>query len=332
MSLCLAIETSCDETAVALLEGRRVLSDQVASQIKVHERYGGVMPECASRLHTEVLQGLIETCLKEGDKKYQDLDHIAVTKGPGLEGSLLVGVCVAKTLAASLGIPVYGIGHLGGHISAAFSKKSPKFPFLAVIVSGGHTLMVDVSSFLQMTVIAKSRDDACGEAFDKVARLLGLGYPGGPFIEKKAKEGIARIRFPRPMLKEGLDFSFSGLKTAVSQHIDALQKKSEKLDVADLSASFQEAVCEVLVTKTKRALDTKQYKQLVLCGGVFANAYLREGFEAIAKGLELCVPEPKWCTDNAVMMGLYCYYLKEEGLLNNAKTFCVDPNFPLGLI
>ena len=332
MSLCLAIETSCDETAVALLEGRRILSDQVASQIKAHGRYGGVMPECASRLHTEVLQGLIETCLKEGGKSYQDLDHIAVTRGPGLEGSLLVGVSVAKTLAASLGIPVYGIGHLGGHICAAFAKKSPQFPFLAVIVSGGHTLMVDVSSFSKMTVIAKSRDDACGEAFDKVARLLGLGYPGGPFIEKKAKEGSAKIRFPRPMLKEGLDFSFSGLKTAVSQHVDALKKEGKALDVADLSASFQEAVCEVLVTKAKRALEQKDYKQLVLCGGVFANAYLREGFEGIAKGLELCIPEPKWCTDNAVMMGLYCYYLKEEGLLNKQEAFCVDPNLPLGII
>ena len=333
MNLCLAIETSCDETAVALLDGRVVLSEKVASQIKAHQKYGGVMPECASRLHTEVLQGLIETCLKEAKKTYQDLDCLAVTQGPGLEGSLLVGVAAAKSLAAALKIPLYGMQHICGHICSAFSQTHPKFPFLALVVSGGHTLMVDVSSFSEMNIIARSRDDACGEAFDKVARMLGLTYPGGPIIEKKAREGQASVRFPRPMLKEGLDFSFSGLKTAVSQYIEGLKKEKKEYSVANISASFQEAVREVLITKTKRALEKKTYQQLVLCGGVFSNAYLRAGFDGLSKELDLVMPKREWCTDNAVMIGLACSYLKEAGLLaeKGSCDFLVDPNLVLGL-
>lgn len=311
--ICLAIETSCDETAVALLNGPTLLAEKVASQIKAHQKYGGIMPECASRLHTEVLQPLVQEVIAQANCKFSDLECIAVTYGPGLEGSLLIGLAAAKSMASCLNIPVIGINHLHGHVFSAFENKQPHYPLLALIVSGGHTQLVRVDDALHFKILGQTRDDACGEAFDKVARLLGLTYPGGPEIERIAKQSKHPIQWPRPMIHQGLDFSFSGLKTAVSQWLSKQDPQSVKLE--DVAAGFQEAVTDVLLTKTERAFNVLAEqnifpKQLVCCGGVFANQAISSAFRNKFENTSIEYLEPRLalCGDNAVMIALACYY------------------------
>lgn len=305
----LGIETSCDDTGVALVKnGKDLIGSLVASQTKIHKKFGGIVPEVASRKHLETILPLIDKLLKQTDLSKSDIDAIAVTNKPGLLGSLLIGINTAKTLAYLWDKPLIEVDHLIGHIYSAFLNKNvpKKFPVLALIVSGGHTELVLMNNKNKFKSVGRTRDDAVGEAFDKVAKLMGLGYPGGPAISKIAKEGnISKL--PRPMLKQGLDMSFSGLKTALSLVVD-------KFPVASLAFEFQEAVIDVLVTKTKRAI--KQYKPeaLILSGGVAANKNLREELKKMTKELKIkfYLPELKYCMDNAAMIALAAYYLRDN--------------------
>jgi len=299
----LGIETSCDETSAALAQNRRILSNIIATQ-KVHEQYGGVVPEFASRAHMKQLLGILRVALQEADKTLQEVDAIAVTCGPGLAGSLLVGVSVAKGLAYSLNIPYIGINHIEGHLLA--TEEELEFPYLALVASGGHTLLVLVQASLRYRIVGRTIDDAAGEAFDKVAKLLGLGYPGGPQVEKTARLGKSRaIPFPRALMEEGnLNFSFSGLKTAVLYHAQSLTSEQRTAALPDITASFQQAVIDVLIEKSKRALQRFQCRTLVLAGGVVRNSALREQFAAfcLKENFTLVVPAPELCTDNAGMI------------------------------
>ena len=302
----LAIESSCDETAVAIIEkGRHVLFNQVASQINRHRRYGGVVPELASRLHTEMLPVLLSQAEITCD--FSLLDGIAVTQGPGLEGSLLVGVTAASVMSFVLKKPLIGVSHLQGHIYAHFlSERPPSFPFLALTISGGHTQLVLMKDHGKWELMGQTRDDAVGEAFDKVARLLRLGYPGGPEIERLALKGDAfAFPVPQPLKYDPYAFSFSGLKTAVMQ---VVQRYEKDIPLADIAASFQHAVIQVLLFKAKKALDQTGCETLLLCGGVAANRTLSEAFKQIF-GQKVWVLDPKLCTDNAAMIGAAAYYL-----------------------
>ena len=309
----LSIETSCDETSIAILEnGNQILAHLVSSQMKTHSKYGGVVPEIASRQHTECIHKLIGQCLEKAKLTVQELNAIAVTVGPGLEGSLLIGFVVAKTMATLLNIPLIPVNHLHGHIYASFLEDpSPVFPFTALIVSGGHTQIIHVKDHFEMTLIGQTRDDAAGEAFDKVARCLDLGYPGGPVVEKLANEGNpAAFNFPRPMLNDGFEFSFSGLKTAVIQAVNKLKTENNPLPVADISASFQQAVIDTLVTKTIKAVNSSSTSSLVLSGGVVANKTLITAFSKACdkNNIKLFYPKMSFCTDNAAMIGVVGYY------------------------
>jgi len=304
----LGIETSCDETAAAVLDGgRKVLSNIVASQDDVHGPYGGIVPELASRRHIEVVLPVLRRALDAAGIGLRDVDGLAVTQGPGLVGSLLVGCSVAKALAYSLGKPLVGVNHLEGHIYAAFLEAHPPtYPFVALVVSGGHTALYVARDRGRYERIGQTRDDAAGEAFDKVAKLLGLGYPGGPVIERVAAAGDAMaIPFPTAQMSDGApDFSFSGLKTAVSLHV----KRAGALDpsqVADVAASFQATVVKMLVRKTVRAARHLGIRRLVLTGGVAANSVLRAALaaECDERGFTLHVPSRRLCTDNAAMIG-----------------------------
>lgn len=299
----LGIETSCDETSAALAHNRRILSNIIATQ-KVHEQYGGVVPEFASRAHMKQLLGILRVALQEADKTLREVDAIAVTCGPGLAGSLLVGVSVAKGLAYSLNIPYIGINHIEGHLLA--TEEELEFPYLALVASGGHTLLVLVQASLHYRIVGRTIDDAAGEAFDKVAKLLGLGYPGGPQVEKSARLGKSTaIPFPRALMEEGnLNFSFSGLKTAVLYHAQSLTSEQRTAALPDITASFQQAVIDVLIEKSKRALQRFQCRTLVLAGGVVRNSALREQFAAfcLKENFTLVVPAPELCTDNAGMI------------------------------
>jgi N6-L-threonylcarbamoyladenine synthase len=303
----LGIESSCDETAAAVLEdGRRVLSSIVASQDAVHAPYGGVVPELASRRHLEVIVPVVQRALAEAGARVPELDGIAVTHGPGLVGSLLVGCSLAKSLAWAHGRPLVGVNHLEGHIFAAsLTDAPPVHPFLALVVSGGHTALYHARAPLSYTLVGETRDDAAGEAFDKVAKLLGLGFPGGPIIERVARRGSpAAIPFPLAHItNQAPDFSFSGLKTAVSLHVKRNQPLGEQ-DVADVAASFQAAAVKMLVRKTVKAALNLGVARVVVTGGVAANTALREGLtaEAAIHGLMLHVPPPRLCTDNAAMI------------------------------
>jgi N6-L-threonylcarbamoyladenine synthase len=303
----LGIESTCDETAAAVLEdGRRVLSSIVASQDAVHAPYGGVVPELASRRHLEVIVPVVERALAEASARVPELDGIAVTHGPGLVGSLLVGCSLAKSLAWAHGRPLVGVNHLEGHIFAAsLTDDPPSHPFLALVVSGGHTALYHAQAPLSYALVGETRDDAAGEAFDKVAKLLGLGFPGGPIIERVARGGSpTAIPFPLAQItNQAPDFSFSGLKTAVSLHVKRTQPLSER-DVADVAASFQAAAVKMLVRKTVRAALRLGVPRVVVTGGVAANTALREGLkaEAAQHGLTLHIPPPRLCTDNAVMI------------------------------
>jgi tRNA N6-adenosine threonylcarbamoyltransferase len=303
----LGIESSCDETAAAVVaDGDRILSSTVASQDRVHAPYGGVVPELASRRHLEMIVPVVEDALTKAGVTLRDLDGIAVTEGPGLVGSLLVGCSFAKAVAWAAGLPLIGVNHLEGHIFAAFLEPSPPaYPFLALVVSGGHTALYHAPAPLRYELVGQTRDDAAGEAFDKVAKLLGLGYPGGPVIERRAQTGDpSAIAFPvAQMTDQAPDFSFSGIKTSVSLFVRGRGPLSAAA-VADVSASFQATVVKMLVRKTVRAAGRLGVRRLVLTGGVAANGALREalGAEAAARGLELWVPPRHLCTDNAAMI------------------------------
>lgn len=312
--LTLAIETSCDETSVAVMKnGRQIMSNIISSQIETHRLFGGVVPEVASRLHLEMINKIIQTAVEEARIKLNDIDHIAVTCGPGLIGALIVGVSAAKALALSLEIPLNGVNHMQGHVCANYiAHPDLKPPFVGLIVSGGHTYLIEVLNYNEYIIRGQTRDDAAGESYDKVARTLGLSYPGGPEIDKLAKIGNPEsIDFPRIMLEPGsYDFSFSGLKTAVLNYINQKKQKNEEIIVEDVAASFQQAVIDVLVVKSFRLLKELKYKTLVLSGGVAANSGLREALQKRAdeEGVTLYFPPVSLCTDNAAMIGCAGYY------------------------
>lgn len=315
----LGIESSCDETAAAVVRnGREVLSNVISSQVPIHKIYGGVVPEIASRKHIEAADGVILQALKDAGMTFDDIDAIAVTYGPGLVGALLVGLSEAKALAYALHKPLLGVHHLKGHIAANYiTNKEWEPPFLCLVVSGGHTHIIMVDDYEHYRILGKTRDDAAGEAFDKVSRAIGLGYPGGPQIQKAAEGGNPEaIRFPRPCLdEEGYNFSFSGLKSAVLNYLNQQQMMGLPIDPADVAASFQAAVVEVLVTKTIQAAKDQGVKRVAVAGGVSANRPLREALEAACRreGMEFCRPEIILCTDNAAMIACAGYYAFEKG-------------------
>jgi N6-L-threonylcarbamoyladenine synthase len=301
--LILAIETSCDETAVAVVEdGRRVLANVVSSQIDLHAAFGGVVPEVASRAHLERMEAVLGQAIDQAGIEPRDLTAVAATSGPGLIGALLIGVSTAKALALAWGKPYVAVNHMEGHLFATFLERPDlDLPLVVLLVSGGHTMIVEVTEPGRYRYLGSTIDDAAGEAFDKVARYLGLGYPGGPIIDRLAREGDPRaIRFPRAMMDEGFDFSFSGVKTAVVNHV----RRHPEVSNADVAAGFQEAVVDVLVAKTLRAATAVGARTVCLGGGVAANSRLRERFaaEAEAAGLAHLVPDRAFCTDNAAMI------------------------------
>ena len=307
----LAIETSCDETAVAIIsDQKKVLAECLSSQVKVHTQYGGVVPELASRMHCEVIHSLIEKSLADANLKLEQIKVIAVTYGPGLEGALLVGMTVAKTLACILNIPLIPINHMQGHLYAYFIENEPEFPYLALIVSGGHTQLVHVNDHFQFDLLGQTRDDAVGEAFDKVARQLGLGYPGGPEIEIKAKNGDKNaFKFPRAMKNKGYEFSFSGLKTAVIEVIRNNDITQPNI-LNNICASFQQAVCDILWIKSLRACKSFNLNKILITGGVAANQTLQSYFVEKTKkeNITLWSIPKQYCTDNAVMIGITSFF------------------------
>lgn len=310
----LAIETSCDETSVAIVKnGREVLANKIYSQIDIHKVFGGVVPEVASRNHLEKIPYIIDQAIETSKIGLDQLDGIAVTYGPGLVGALLVGLSTAKALAFGLNIPLIGVNHIDGHISANYIEyKDLQPPFISLVASGGHSHLVHVKDYGDYEVLGRTRDDAAGEAFDKIARALKLGYPGGPLIDKIAREGnSSSIDFPRAYLEDdSYDFSFSGLKSAVLNYLNSKKMKDEEINVADVAASFQQSVVEVLANKTLKAALEKKVKGIYLAGGVAANSALREEMEGLAKehGIELGYPSIILCTDNAAMIGTAGYY------------------------
>lgn len=312
--LTLGIESSCDETAAAVLaDGRDVWSNVISSQIDIHTKFGGVVPEIASRHHLQNMNQVIGQALSEAGATLDDIDLIGVTNGPGLVGALLMGVAAAKAISFAKEIPLVGVNHMHGHISANFIQDQElKPPFMSLVVSGGHTNIVEMTDYGQCTVLGGTRDDAVGEAYDKVARVIGLGYPGGPKMDKAAKEGNPEaIHFKRVYLEKGsLDFSFSGLKTAVLNYLNTERQAGREICVADVAASFQAAVMEVIVTKTMEAVRARRQDKLVLSGGVAANSRLRADLaEACGKaGVKLYVPDPILCTDNGAMIACAAYY------------------------
>ena len=316
----LGIETSCDETAASVVvNGRKVLSNVIASQIDLHAEYGGVVPEIASRKHVELILPVIDSALKEANITLEDIDAIAVTYGPGLVGALLVGVTAAKALAAALDKPLIKVHHIEGHIAANYID-SPDLepPYICLIVSGGHSHIVHVKDYLEFDILGRTRDDAAGEAFDKIARVLDLGYPGGPAIDKQAKLGNPNaIRFPRVNFQDKTyDFSFSGLKTAVINYVHKARQKGEEINISDVCASFQQAVVDVLVDHTLKAAKQTDATIICLAGGVAANSQLRVDMENRAKeaGYTALYPTMVMCTDNAAMIASsgYYSYLKNE--------------------
>lgn len=314
--LILAIETSCDETAAALVEDGRVLSSAIFTQIDIHRLYGGVVPEIASRNHIIKISEIVDRALKEAGKSLKDVDKIAVTKGPGLVGALLVGLNYAKSLAYGLSIPLVGVNHLRAHmLSPLITNSDLKPPFLSLLVSGGHTYIAHCRDYNDIEILGRTRDDAAGEAFDKVARTLGLPYPGGPMIDEVSKKGDgAKVHFPRAFLEEGsYDFSFSGLKSSVLQYINTETQRGREIQIADVAASFQESIIDVLVTKALDACERLSLDKLVVSGGVAANSRLRERLEEAAGGrVRLYYPELKYCGDNAAMIGFAAFYTENE--------------------
>lgn len=331
----LAIESSCDETAAAVVKnGREVLSNIIYSQIALHTEYGGVVPEIASRKHIEKINQVIEQALSEAEKELKDMDAIAVTYGPGLVGALLVGVSAAKAISFASGIPLVGVHHIEGHISANYiENKELEPPFVCLVVSGGHSHLVLVHDYGEYEILGRTRDDAAGEAFDKVARAIGLGYPGGPKIDRISKEGNPdAIHFPRARVSEAeYDFSFSGLKSAVLNYLNSCQMKGEEVNRADVAASFQKAVIDVLVEHSMDAVRRFGASKFAIAGGVASNSSLREAFaEACKKAkIEFYHPSPIFCTDNAAMIGTAGYYEYIKGTRHGFDLNAV-PNLKLG--
>lgn len=316
--LTLGIETSCDETSVAVMkDGREILSNTISSQIDIHKRFGGVVPEVASRKHLESINKIIDLSLKEAGVTFKDIDNIGVTYGPGLVGALLVGVSAAKALAFGLKIPLIPVNHIEGHIFANFIEhKDLEPPFTCLVVSGGHTHLVYVKDYGEYDLLGRTIDDAAGEAFDKVARTMGLSYPGGPMIDKLAKQGNkTAIAFPRAYLDNSYDFSFSGLKSSVLNYINNQKQKEIEIDIPDVAASFQQAVVDVLVDKTIAACKEKGTDTIAIAGGVASNEGLREALteRCEKEGIKLRFPSKVLCTDNAAMIGCVAYYNFKRG-------------------
>lgn len=329
----LAFESSCDETSCAVIEnGRTILSDVISSQVPIHKKFGGVVPEIASRHHIEDVLPVAEEALSQAGCRWQDMDAIAVTQGPGLVGALLVGVAAAKAAAWALGKPLIAVNHMEGHIFAnllQYPDLTP--PFLSLVVSGGHTMLVVVEDYNTFKLLGQTRDDAAGEAFDKIARVMGYPYPGGPHIDRLAQKGNAMaIHFPMAMAREhNFDFSFSGLKSAVINYLHTADMKKETVSHEDVAASFQKAVVDVLVQKAMAALDKTGLKTLALAGGVAANSGLRHALEEACqkRGVRMCRPDPVLCTDNGAMIGCRAYYMALAGDYA-PMTLNADPRLP----
>ena len=324
--LILAIESSCDETSAAVLLGTKVLSNEVVTQLQ-HAQYGGVVPEIASRAHQTMITAVVHAALKTAGKELRDLEVIAVTQGPGLIGSLLVGISFAKSLSLALEIPLVGVNHMQAHILAHFAddcENKPTFPFLNLTVSGGHTQLVVVHSPTRMEVVGETIDDAGGEAFDKAAKVLGLDYPGGPLLDKMAQTGDAKkFSFPIPKV-EGLNFSFSGLKTSLLYFLRDNQKLNQNFieeERANLCASFQHTVVTYLLRQIQRGLTSTKTNQIAICGGVSANSELRKQLieYGVNNGVEVFIPQFKYCTDNAAMIGIAAHYLMEANQISDLK-------------
>lgn len=334
-TLILAIESSCDETAASVVKnGRCVLSNIISSQIAIHTLYGGVVPEIASRKHIEKINQVVEAALKEADVTLDDIDAIGVTYGPGLVGALLVGVAEAKAIAYAKKKPLVGVHHIEGHVSANYIEHPDlEPPFLCEIISGGHTHLVIVKDYGSFEILGRTRDDAAGEAFDKVARAIGLGYPGGPKIDKLAKEGNSHaIDFPRAHMEDApYDFSFSGVKSAVLNHLNKCRMTGEPIVEADIAASFQQAVVDVLVDNAIRAAKDYHMDRLAIAGGVASNGALRAAMEAACEkeGIRFYRPSPIFCTDNAAMIGVAAYYEYQKGTRHGWDLNAV-PNLKLG--
>lgn len=318
-TIILAIESSCDETAVAVIKnGHEMLSNVVSTQIEIHRRYGGVVPEIASRKHLELINAVVQEALDQAHMTLDDMTHIAVTYGPGLVGALLVGVATAKALAFASGKPLIGVHHIEGHICANFLVKQDfQFPLVCLVVSGGHTNIIKITDHGQYLLLGQTKDDAAGEAYDKIARAIGLPYPGGPHIEQLAREGNAdAVELPRAWMGEdSYDFSFSGLKSAVLNYLNKAKMKGEEINAADVAASFQQAVLDVLVEKTVRAAVEHGVDTILLAGGVAANGTLREQLQKAAEVHQIQVhyPPVSFCTDNAAMIGAAAHYKAVKG-------------------
>ena len=330
--LVLGIETSCDETGVALYDGEKgLLAHSLYSQAHVHAEYGGVVPEIASRDHVRKLIPLLDECLQKADCGRGDIDAVAYTVGPGLVGALLVGASAGRALATSLGVPAIGVHHMEGHMLAPLLEENPpEFPFVALLVSGGHSMLIEVAEIGSYKVLGETLDDAAGEAFDKTAKLLGLGYPGGPVLAKAAEKGDAdKYRFPRPMTdRPGLEFSFSGLKTHTRNLYN--QHRDEANVVEDIAAGFQKAVVETMVIKCRRAMQQTRSRQLVIAGGVGANRMLREELSKAGEkhGWSVSYPRIEFCTDNGAMIALAGYYRLQAGQ-TEAEIIRAKPRWPM---
>jgi len=316
--LILGIDTSCDDTSASVVEdGIRIISNIISSQTEIHKKYGGIVPELASRRHIEMIWPVVDEALKTAGAAFEDLSGIAVCHGPGLIGSLLIGCSFAKAVGYSRGIPLIAVNHLEGHMFSSFLEQPvPAFPFIALIVSGGHTCLYRVDGFGQYRELGRTRDDAAGEAYDKVSKLLGLGYPGGPFIDRLAKDGNpGSIDFPRAYLPETFDFSFSGLKTAVLNYVKEQRAKSREYSINDVAASFQAAVVDVLVRKTEWAIRKEGIKSVTLSGGVAANSELRRRMKKMGdeRDVSVFIPSVSLCTDNAAMIAAAGYHHLRAG-------------------
>lgn len=330
----LAIETSCDETSAAVVQnGREVLSNIISTQIDLHEKYGGVVPEIASRMHVEKINLVIEEALEKAKVSLDEIDAIGVTYGPGLVGALLVGVVAAKAIAFAKDKPLVPVHHIEGHIAANYiAHPELEPPFICLIVSGGHTHLVKVKDYTSYEIMGRTRDDAAGEAYDKVARAIGLSYPGGPKVDQLAKTGNKEaIKFPRAMMDEGYDFSFSGVKSAVLNYINGCRMKNEAISEADIAAAFQSSVVDVLVAKTIQLAKKENMRKVALAGGVAANTGLRAAMRQACENnhIELYYPDILLCTDNAAMIGCAAYYEYLSGKRAQMNLNAV-PNLPLG--
>ena len=326
--LVLGIESSCDETSCAIVKnGREVLSNVINSQIKIHEKFGGVVPEIASRSHVEVISRVVKEALEEAKITFDDVDVVACTYGPGLVGALLVGVSYAKALSYAINKPLVGTNHIEGHIVANYiTHPDLKPPFLCLVISGGHTHLVHIKNYKEFEILGKTRDDAIGEAFDKVARVIGLGYPGGPKVDKLAKEGENNIKIPKTHF-DNLDFSFSGIKTAIIN----MHHKNPDINKADLCASFEATVTEILIENTLKAAKKLNINKIALAGGVSANSYIREKFIELEKTnqMQIYYPKPILCTDNAAMIASAGYYNYINGKISNLELNAI-PNLKIG--